>query len=210
VSIKAATESELLAAIPGDQATAGGVLSGLLARYDEPHRKYHDGRHVRWVAARARSLVTTMPVEDPDTVMWAALWHDAIYDPHSSTNEEDSATLAVEELRALGVSEARTAEVARLILLTKGHNVSDDDYDGAALVDADLAVLGGTPDQYAAYVDGVRFEYAFVSDESWRVGRANVLRSILSLPRLFHSPSMVDAEVRARINMRAELASLAE
>ncbi len=184
------------------------VVVRTLARYGEAHRSYHGTAHVLAVAWRCLALCSAMPSVDRDAVLWAALFHDAIYDPRSSTNEADSAELATEELRSVGVGVSLVDEVVRLVLLTAGHSVADGDHNGAVLVDSDLAVLGGTADEYGRYVGGVRREYAFVPDDAWRVGRARVLTGLLALPRLFTTGLMRSREAVARTNMRAELLSL--
>jgi predicted metal-dependent HD superfamily phosphohydrolase len=92
-------------------------------------------------------------------------------------------------------------------MATAGHSPGADDE--AVLVDADLAVLGGEPKDYAAYVQGVRGEYAHVTPQQWKAGRADVLRRFLDLPRLFTTDLMhSERESRAKANLAAELASL--
>lgn len=189
-------------------ASAPDVFASVLAHYDEPLRRYHNGRHVRMVVSRCVALMSTINVADPHSVVWAALWHDAIYDPTAHDNEAASARLAETQLRQLGVDAKRCAEVSRLIMLTAGHAVMPSDAGGSVLVDADLAVLGASPEVYADYVRGVRAEYHFVSDDAWRLGRASVLRSLLALPRLFHTAPMQHREAKARTNLAAELARL--
>ena len=184
------------------------VIARTLARYGEAHRSSHDTAHVLAVTSRCLVLCSGMPSVDRDAVLWAALFHDAIYDPRSSTNEADSAALAAEELRSVGAGAILVDEVARLVLLTAGHSVADGDHNGAVLVDSDLAVLGGSAEEYGRYVDGVRREYAFVPDDVWRIGRARVLTDLLAMPQLFSTGSMKPREVIARANMRAELLSL--
>jgi predicted metal-dependent HD superfamily phosphohydrolase len=204
-------DDALIAAwLPGAAADRAATLADVLDRYGEPNRRYHGVLHVRTVVSRVVSLMDDAGprVGDPASVVWAALWHDAIYDPRSSTNEADSAVLASETLAALGVRDTRLGEVERLILLTAGHRVSDDDPAGAILVDADLAVLGADPSAYASYVAGVRAEYHFVSDAGWRTGRAAVLRGLLGLPRIFTTETMCTYEAAGRRNLTKELASL--
>ena len=184
------------------------VVAQTLSRYREAHRSYHRTAHILAVTSRCLALCRTMPSVERDAVLWAAVFHDAIYDPRSSTNEADSAALATEELRSVGFDPADEDEVGRLILLTAGHEVAEGDHNGAVLVDSDLAVLGGTPEEYARYVDGIRREYSFVPDDAWRVGRARVLTNLLVLPRLFTTDAMKRWEIVARSNMRAELLSL--
>lgn len=146
---------------------------------------------------------------DPAAVRLAAWFHDAVYRPDRSENEERSARLAERALTEAGVPAARVAEVARLVRLTVTHDPADDDLNGAVLCDADLAVLAGTPEQYAHYAAEIRQEYAFVPDDAFRDGRSAVLRQLLGLPRLFRTAhARTRWEAQARHNLTTELALL--
>jgi predicted metal-dependent HD superfamily phosphohydrolase len=181
-------------------------LLAVASRYDEPHRHYHDRRHLQRVLADVGRLLPAVDVPDPDALWLAALFHDAVYDPRSTTNEADSAALAGEVLQDLEPP-SRVANVQRLVLATAGHQPSYPDE--AVLIDADLAVLGSARPAYVAYVRAVRQEFGHLSAESWRSGRSAVLGSLLALPRLFSTPPLVELEGRARENLTAELRSLA-
>ncbi len=185
----------------------------LLAAWAEPQRRYHTTAHLADVLARVDVLAAH--AADPTAVELAAWFHDAVYRPDRSENEERSAALAERALPELGVGPARTAEVARLVRLTVTHDPAPGDTNGEALCDADLAVLAGDPDHpddpaaYAAYAAAVRAEYAFVPDEAFRTGRAAVLRQLLALPRLFRTPyGAAHWEAPARRNLATELAAL--
>ena len=141
----------------------------------------------------------------------AALFHDVVYDPRSSTNEADSAVLARAALAPLGWSSARLDRVGELIEGTATHDpaVATGHTDAAVLFDADLAILGSAPAEYQAYVSGVRSEYAHIDDSAWRVGRPRVLRHFLDREAIYSTLTMRAArERRARANLAAELAGL--
>ena len=192
-----------------DDRSSWEVFDDVSSRHREPHRRYHGLAHLLHVLRSIDELLVTNPLDDPGVVRMAAWFHDAIYDPRSATNEEDSAALARRRLPALEVSEPRVAEVERLILLTAHHLTTDPgDRAAAVLLDADLAVLATEPAVYEAYRNGVRAEYAHVSDEAWRSGRSSVLRSLLDRPHLFATGVMRGREPVARANLTAELASL--
>ncbi|WP_328223460.1 HD domain-containing protein [Streptomyces sp. NBC_00310] len=181
----------------------------LIERWSEPQRKYHTLDHLTAVLDRVEVLEDH--AADPDLVRLAAWFHDAVYLPERSTNEERSARLAERALREAGVAQEKVAEVVRLVLLTVTHDPADDDPNGQVLCDADLAILASAPDAYAAYAAAVRAEYGFVPDEAFRAGRAAVLRQLLDLPRLFRTPyGQREWEGRARENLRAELTGLTE
>ncbi|WP_037680593.1 hypothetical protein [Streptomyces albus] len=178
----------------------------LLARWAEPQRHYHTTGHLAAVLDRIDELAGHCA--DPDAVRLAAWFHDAVYRPDRSENEERSARLAELALPEAGVPPARTAETARLVRLTVTHDPAPGDTNGEVLCDADLAVLAGPPEEYAAYAAAVREEYGFVPDEEFREGRAEVLRSLLALPRLFRTPGGERWERTARHNMATELSLL--
>ena len=194
----------------GNHVGADAALDEIVGRYRETHRRYHGLGHVLRVLTDVADLLAAVPVTDAAAVRLAAWFHDAVYDPRSSTNEEDSALLARRVLAELDVSSARVDESARLILLTADHDTPDPAVDPAAavLLDADLAVLGSDPATYAAYARGVRAEYAHVDDAGWRSGRAVVLRRFLAAERIFATPPMLARDSRARANLAAELAAL--
>ncbi|MGP3977566.1 HD domain-containing protein [Streptomyces sp. 8N114] len=201
----------------------------LLGRWAEPHRRYHTTTHLRAVLDRVDELAahlspassltpagqepTTastvpgpLPGADLDAVRLAAWFHDAVYRPDRSENEERSARLAERALPEAGVPQARTAEVARLVRLTISHDPAPGDLNGELLCDADLAVLAGSPESYAHYAAEVRQEYAFVPDAAFREGRTTVLRQLLGLPHLFRTPyGRTQWEPTARHNLTTEL-----
>lgn len=176
----------------------------LLAAWAEPQRRYHTTDHLAAVLNRVDEL--SGHAADADTVRLAAWFHDAVYQPERSANEERSALLAEHALAGAGVPAERAAEVVRLVLITVTHDPEDGDLDGEVLCDADLAVLAGAPAAYAAYAAAVREEYGFVPDDVFRAGRSDVLRRLLALPRLYRTPVGRDRwEDRARRNLTTEL-----
>ena len=199
-------------ALEGARAPGGGpdplpYADDLLGRWQEPQRRYHTLTHLTAVLDHVDALAEH--ADDPDAVRLAAWFHDAVYLPDRSENEERSARLAERALPEAGVSAERTAEVARLVRLTVTHDPADDDRDGQVLCDADLAVLAAPPSSYAAYTAAVREEYHFVPNDAFRAGRAGVLRQLLALPRLFRTPyGREHWEATARYNLRGELEML--
>ncbi|GGX23499.1 HD domain-containing protein [Streptomyces lomondensis] len=196
-------------ALEAARGPAGGpdpapYADNLLTRWQEPQRRYHTVGHLAAVLDRVDVLEKY--AHDPDVVRLAAWFHDAVYLPDRSENEERSARLAERALTEAGVPAAKTAEVARLVRLTAGHDPADDDPDGQVLCDADLSILASPPSAYAAYTAAVREEYHFVPNDAFRTGRAAVLRQLLALPRLFRTPyGASEWEATARYNLRSEL-----
>jgi len=188
----------------GDVAGAG---AGLLIRWSEPHRRYHDVAHLDAVLRRVDDLAAA--AVEVDLVRLGAWFHDAVYDPTAADNEARSALLAHQVLIGLRVDDAAVSEVARLVTLTTTHAPVPDDQNGAVLCDADLAVLAGEGAGYGRYTDAVRAEYTHLDDATFAAGRARILRSLLDRPALFSTEQGRTAwESAARGNVRRELESL--
>ncbi|MCA0144675.1 HD domain-containing protein [Blastococcus sp. LR1] len=192
-------------ALAGDSPTSRTEWAAVVAAWSEPHRRYHDLAHLAAVLGLAAQLAGDAP--DRDAVLLAAWYHDVVYDPERSDNEEISAARARAGLRGL-VPDDRVEEVVRLVLLTAGHAPEPDDVNGAVLCDADLAVLAGPPEAYVVYASAIRAEYGHLSDEVFTAGRIAVLEQLLALPRLYRLPALADWEPRARANLAAELSLL--
>ncbi len=200
------------AAVPGEAASAVHAVEAagldLLARWSQPHRHYHDLRHLCEVLDHVDALADL--AEDAVAVRLAAWFHDAVYDGRPGDDERESAGLAADVLSRLLAAPGQVAEVRRLVELTATHHAEPGDVDGAVLCDADLAILAAEPFRYAEYVAGVRAEYAHVSDEGFRSGRTRVLQGLLDAPALFVTSRAHDWwEERARQNVAAELERLA-
>jgi predicted metal-dependent HD superfamily phosphohydrolase len=165
------------------------AYADVVARHREPHRRYHTFEHIDEALERVEG-----------TEVELAVWfHDVVYDPRAADNEARSAAYAREVLTKLGAPENVIGEVQRLIELTAGHVVDDADLNGKALIAADLAILSAERARYERYARDVRAEYAHLDDETWRRGRADVLRSLLRIV----------SDERARSNLAWELATLA-
>ena len=181
----------------------------LLAAYAGAERGYHDTRHLEEVLDRLEELAAHHVPFDSTVVRLAAWFHDAVYDGAPGA-ELRSAQWAEDALSATDLPAAQVAAVARLVRLTERHDPGPGDRDGAALCDADLAVLAAAPRRYQAYVDGVRREYAHVPDALFRAGRSQALRSLVDRRHLFTTAhARTHWEPVARENVTQELAALA-
>jgi predicted metal-dependent HD superfamily phosphohydrolase len=186
------------------------VLNGILARYAEPHRRYHSVNHVVHVLKAADDLLAAEGVdlqsEMGRTVRLALWYHDAIYDVRSGSNEQDSAVLAESELALLKLSVHVRMAIARLIMITK-YPAIPTSHDEAIVHDADLVILRAPREVYRRYVDQVRAEYSFVSDDDWVVGRRRVMEGFLNAEYIFHTKTATAEEHIARANITSELNS---
>lgn len=180
------------------------LRDGLLASWSEPHRTYHDLAHLWRVLRRVEDLAAH--AVDLAAVRLAAWYHDAVHDGQPD-DEERSALRA--ELELVDLAPELVAEVARLVRLTIRHNPEPGDRNGEVLGDADLAILAAPEPAYRRYAEAIRAEYAHVSDEAFRTGRAAILQALLDGPSLFRTPIGRERwEAAARANLAAEIAQL--
>ena len=179
----------------------------VIARYAEPQRRYHTVEHL----AAVQDRITEFATADHDVflVRLAGFYHDAIYDIPSRelTNEEASARQSRRDLGRAGLEQEDLNEVARLIRLTATHVPGSRDQNGELLCDADLAVLGGSPEAYAQYVAQVTAEYAHLPRLDFVRGRFQILRELASRD-LFFTPRGRSLNGRARFNLVAECRQL--
>lgn len=188
-------------------ARLGGVptvaADDLVRRYAEPHRKYHTASHIDAVLRAARELFE----EDNPVLVLAICAHDVVYDAKPGDDERASAVWARSWLTKAKVAEEHIARVASLVLATIKHE--SDDVLAHVLLDADLSILGASPEDYNTYARAVRREYAAVPEEAWRQGRAHVLRTLLERKNLYQTTRACTFwDTQARINLAIELDSI--
>jgi len=175
----------------------------LMTAYAGPNRYYHNLAHIEDCLHKL-AQVDHLSAAEREILTEAIWWHDVVYDPTRSDNEELSAQLA-EERVAAGIRQ----EVGRLIRLTKTHQVEPGDRLGAILISIDLSILAAEPSRYDAYAAAIRKEFAHVPDDAYRSGRSDVLSRFAARPVLFPDAAFAQTcETKARDNLARELASL--
>ena len=141
----------------------------------------------------------------------ATFFHDAVYDPTSSTNEADSAVLFENFVKAQGTTASPSCLlVSAYISATTAHNVSGSTDPSLKLfIDADMAVLGKSPAAYDNYAGLIRLEYRHHERDKYCEGRSKVLGSFLEVERIFASDAVFEqCEGRARANVEREIEQL--
>ncbi len=175
--------ARLVARVEAAVDEAGGrpgpsAVTDLVARHDDPPRRYHTTLHLDEMLVEVDRVVRLLDRPAPPSVVLAVATHDAVYDPTSNDNEVRSADLAIDLLTGWDVPTDVVDEVARLVLLTADHAAEAVDRAGSLLVDADLWILASPADRYDRYVADVRAEYEHVPAEDWRQGRGAVLNRL--------------------------------
>lgn len=153
----------------------------LLGHWTQPHRRYHDLRHLH------ESLDAAQILRGQEPLVYLALWfHDVVLTGRRD-DEEQSARLASEKLSGIGMPQADIEQVCRLIMITRDHHPDPTDIPGGIVSDADLAILAASVDRYDESVADLRREM-HVSDSRWVQWRRSLAVTRLRQP-LFHSPT---------------------
>lgn len=176
----------------------------LLECYAEPQRAYHTLQHLDECLCLLDQARATGLIAQPDLMEMALWFHDAVYDPQGSENEELSAQMALE---ALGNTD-RAREVARLILLTKSHqpgNGADDSW----IIDIDLGIFAQPVERVLEYERQIRAEYDWVPEDVYAEKRAEILHGFLQRPHIYLTTWARERfESRARENLRVLIDSI--
>lgn len=178
----------------------------VLLRYSEPHRHYHTRQHLAECFEKVQDILSL--AAHPAEVLVGLWFHDAIYDTRRHDNEQQSADWARTEVRELGAGAESAQRIHDLIMFTR-HSAAPAGVDAQVLVDADLSILGAPPARFQEYEAQVRREYAWVSDDLFRSGRARILMELLDRPHLYSTAHFRERyEARARRNLQQSLTDL--
>jgi predicted metal-dependent HD superfamily phosphohydrolase len=182
------------------------VLDQLLARYSEPHRKYHTTRHLDECLAKFEELRTE--AKHPEEVELALWFHDAVYDTKRHDNEAQSAEWARATAAAVNLPGDVAERIKKLVLVTR-HDAVPQDPDEKILVDVDLSILGEKADRFDEYENQIRQEYAWVPALVFRAKRRDILRAFLARASIFSTRKFVEAyEAQARANLERSIKRL--
>lgn len=177
------------------------------AAYAEPARAYHTADHIRDCLAQfdlCRQIATR-----PNEVEAAIWFHDAVYQPGASDNEDRSASLARTSLADAGASLEVADRIAELVLATQHLSIPEEP-DAALLCDVDLSILGRAPDVFNEFERRIRQEYAWVPEAQYRSGRSRILQGFLERRCIFQTDFFRERyEAPARANVARIVKELA-
>jgi predicted metal-dependent HD superfamily phosphohydrolase len=194
-------------------------IEAALARYAEPHRRYHDLGHI---ASLFETLAQHKQHFELDKLNWVAielaiLYHDAVYvvgDTHRrpGDNERDSAALAVNDLVDLRAPESLVTAVERAVSSTIDHVAPPHDAPVQLVLDLDLYGLS-VPGLYWDSNRKIREEYAMYDDDAFCQGRAAFLRGFLERPIIYstnHFRALCEDSARTLLQEELDLLNAGE
>jgi predicted metal-dependent HD superfamily phosphohydrolase len=175
------------------------LYESICTHYAELHRNYHTLQHLDECLEHFAGLreLAVHPAE-----IELALWfHDAIYQPSRSDNEQNSADWAAESMKSAGLDDKIADRIHKLIMATR-HDGQPESKDAEIMLDCDLAILGATPERFTEYGRQIRAEYDFVPELIYKSKRTEILQQFLNRPAIFNTESFRNRyEQQARTNL---------
>ena len=183
------------------------LFKKIAEEYQAETREYHNFEHIEKMLFFLQAY--EQEIKDATGVKLAAYFHDIVYDTKAKNNEEQSAQYAQNYLTRLAILEDVASHILALILATAKHEVVENDTDSAIFLDADLAILGSSEEEYDKYAAKIRKEYSWVPDDQYRIGRKKVLQGFLNRPKIYFTERVgKELEQQARANIEREIARL--
>jgi predicted metal-dependent HD superfamily phosphohydrolase len=202
----AQTFQKLLASYRTDNNLTNELWSEIEQHYSHRKRHYHTLTHLENLLKQLEPIQTEL--KNQHTVLFSLFYHDIIYNPLKSDNEEQSALLAAKRMAQLSVPVDMIAACKMQILATKSHQPGADK-DTDYFTDADLSILGQDWESYTAYYKNVRKEYAIYPAMIYKPGRKKVLLHFLNMEHIFKTEFFYHKfERQAKENLQKELALL--
>ena len=150
-------------------------INTVLSMWNESHRSYHNLNHLNDLISQINENRSKFSESEYEKLMLSAIFHDIVYDPSSSTNEEDSANFLMECV--VDKSNKDILEVKQMILDTKTHNSTTNlsesfNYYDMNIVERDF-------DQLLDWEKGISEEFSVYPKEKYKEGRLKFLESLL-------------------------------
>lgn len=182
-----------------------------VSRYEEEQRHFHTRGHLH-------NIFNVLELEkyserNQALLIAVTFWHDAIYDTSSrdaiTSNEENSAVLFENDMREMGAPDEFIAHGATIIRNSRDHKCdAQADPVGAAFLDADMATLAGTWEQYTIGSEQINEEYRSIPCESFYRSRlAGFIDPLLSQDSIYllaENEAKWGASARANLSREKE------
>ena len=150
-------------------------VNTLLSMWNESHRHYHNLNHLNDLIEQINENKSKFSEKEYEKLMLAAIFHDCVYDPMSSTNEEDSAKFLIE--CAVDKSNSDILDVQRMILDTKTHKSTTPLSE--SFNKFDMSIVERDFDQLLEWETGISEEFSIYTKEEYKEGRVKFLESLL-------------------------------
>jgi predicted metal-dependent HD superfamily phosphohydrolase len=150
-------------------------VNTLLSMWNESHRHYHNLDHLTSLLSDIDSQKDKLSEKEYEKLNLVALFHDIVYDPSKSDNEEKSAEFFINVCQEK--SNPDIIDVKQAILDTKTHNSTTSLSEKFNKLD--MSVVEGSYDSLIKWEENIYKEFAFVGKDAYKQGRLGFLESLL-------------------------------
>ena len=187
----------------------------LMQRWNAPNRQLHNVRRLMNTLTHIDEISSS--AHDPDILRVAAWYHGAFLNKAleiklGGFQANFAATRCIDHahnrLTNLGVADEVVARIDELIAFLTRHRAPRSDFDAQVLVDADLAGLACSPQDYKKLRTSLRAELSELDDLQFVKARLALVKKLLSYETIYQSPLGSAWENTARANLEVELTRL--
>ena len=187
----------------------------LMQRWNAPNRQLHNVRRLMNTLTHIDEIASS--AHDPDILRVAAWYHGAFLNKAleiklGGFQANFAATRCIDHahnrLTNLGVADEVVARIDELIAFVTRHRAPRSDFDAQVLVDADLAGLACSPQDYKKIRTALRAELSELDDLQFVKARLALVKKLLSYETIYQSPLGSAWENTARANLEVELTRL--
>ena len=179
-------------------------VSFLKEYYSEPHRVYHDLRHINDLLTLIDEHVEN---EEQALLLKAVAWfHDAFYDPKLGSPQNEQKSIEIFESVSHLFEPSQAQEIKDIILATSLHMT--DQSNASALtqifLDMDMGNFRLPFERYMEYTKRVFDEYVLsgYSENEVLRGQKDFAKKLLQKTNLYYTPLFKPQEDRARANLK--------
>ena len=187
----------------------------LIQRWNAPERQLHNLRRLMNTLTHIDEIASS--AHDPDILRVAAWYYGAFLNKAleiklGGFQANFAATRCIDHahnrLTNLGVPDEVVVRIDELIAFVTRHRAPRTDFDAQVLVDADLAGLSVSPQEYKKIRCALRAELSELDDLQFIKARIALLKKLLSYETIYQSPLGSAWEDPARANLEHELTRL--
>ena len=187
----------------------------LMQRWNAPNRQLHNVRRLMNTLTHIDEIASS--AHDPDILRVAAWYYGAFLNKAleiklGGFQANFAATRCIDHahnrLTNLGVADEVVARIDELIAFVTRHRAPRSDFDAQVLVDADLAGLACSPQDYKKIRTALRAELSELDDLQFVKARLALVKKLLSYETIYQSPLGSAWENTARANLEVELTRL--
>jgi len=131
----------------------------LLSMWNESHRYYHNQTHLLDLIDKINERKSELSEREYDKLMLCSVFHDIIYDPTKTDNEEKSAEFFIERCSVISDDHL---EIKQMILDTKEHNPTTPLSE--TFSEMDMSIVEADIEKLYEWESGVSKEFSFAGD----------------------------------------------